>query len=236
MTLKATISAAAFAAALLIINMPSVSAQDAIKAPGAKTIGVTESSKTKMIPSLAVLNSDGATLKDGVLTMTGMSKNSIVFADRPFRSAGHVLTSEFIKQWGDGKDSFAADPPNATISVFSKTGDAIEDAVVVLKKPTLTGDTLTFDVAVLEGALNGADGPASLFIDWFAARGGYGGGVAVGGVDHDAVWHGGWYGHPADVGGFAAGAVAGAAVGTAIGAAAAAPPPPCGYYPYPACY
>lgn len=236
MTIKATISAVALAAALTIVTMPIAGAQDAIKAPGVKTIGVTESSKTKMIPSLAVLNSDGATLKDGVLTMTGMSHNSIVFADRPFRAAGHVLTSEFIKQWGEGKDSFAADPPNATISVLSGAGDTIEDAVVVLKMPHLNGDTLTFDVSVLEGNLDKADGPASLFIDWFAARGGYGGGVAVGGVDHDAVWHGGWYGHPADVGGFAAGAVAGAAVGTAIGAAAAAPPPPCGYYPYPACY
>jgi hypothetical protein len=36
------------------------------------------------------------------------------------------------------------------------------------------GGNLIFDVAVLEGDLAGADGSASLFIDWFAARGAYG--------------------------------------------------------------
>ena len=104
-----------------------------------------------MVPSLAVLNSGGAKLEGGKLTMTGIAPNSIVFADRPVRAAGHVLTADFIKQWDEGNDSFAKDPPNATISVMSSDGSAIEDAVVVLKTPKLEGDTLTFDVAVLEG-------------------------------------------------------------------------------------
>jgi len=77
--------------------------------------------------------------------------------------------------------------------------------------------------------------PDALFIDWFAARGPMGGGVAMGGFHgyyHPPVYHGAWYG-------VRPGAVAGAAaVGAAVGAAAAAPyyPPPCGYYPYPPCY
>jgi hypothetical protein len=152
------------------------------------------------------------------------------------RSAGHVLTSEFVKQWGEGADSFAKDPPNATISVLSGKGDTVADAVVVLKTPKLEGGNLTFDVAVLEGDLAGADGPASLFIDWFAARGPYGR-VAVGGVGvHAPVWRGGWYAHPGAY--YGAGVVAGAA----LGAAAVAdrpyyyPHPACGYYPYPPCY
>lgn len=147
-------------------------AQDAMSAPAQKTIGAT---KSQMVPSLAVLNSAGAKLENGKLTMSGITANSIVFADRPVRSAGHVLTSEFIKQWGEGTDSFAKDPPNATISVLSGKGEPVADAVVVLKTPKLEGGNLTFDVAVLEGDLAGADGPASLFIDWFAARGPYGG-------------------------------------------------------------
>ena len=108
-----------------------------------------------------------------------------------------MLTAEFIKQWDEGNDSFAKDPPNATISVMNSDGSAIEDAVVVLKTPKLEGDTLTFDVAVLEGELSGANGPAALFIDWFAARGGFGRVGVVGGLGwHAPVWHGGWYGHP----------------------------------------
>jgi hypothetical protein len=198
-------------------------AQDAISSPASKQIG----GKSAMIPSLAVLNSGGASLKDGKLTMTGITPNSIIFADRPWRSAGHVLTSDFIKQWGEGHDSFAKDPPNATISVFSSDGKSVEDAVVVLLSPKLEGNTLTFDVSVLEGELETADGPASLFIDWFAARGPAGGVAVGGGAWRAPAWHGAYYAHPAAAFG----------AGVAVGAAAAsAYRPPCGYYPYPPCY
>ena len=159
----------------------AASAQDAIAAPGQKTIGQTQSAKSAMIPSLAVINSRGATLQGNVLTMTDVGSNSIVFADRPFRAAGHVLTKHFLKEWDEGSDSFAKDPPNATISVLSAEGDAVEDAVVVLKSPKLEGDKLTFQVTVLEGGLSKATGPASLFIDWFAARGYGGRGFVAGG-------------------------------------------------------
>ena len=63
-------------------------AQDAIAAPAQKTIG--QPAKNDMIPSLAVINSRGATFEGATLTMTGVGLNSIVFADRPFRAAGHV--------------------------------------------------------------------------------------------------------------------------------------------------
>src|SRR5271156_5094847 len=177
-------------------------AEDAITAPGQKTIGQpSQAGKGDMIPSLAVINSRGATLQGNILTMTGVGSNSIVFADRPFRAAGHVLTKHFLKEWDEGSDSFAKDPPNATISVLSGEGDAVEDAVVVLKSPKLEGDKLTFEVSVLEGSLSKATGPASLFIDWFAARGYGGRGVVARGRGGG----GAWYGHP---GGVAVGAAA----------------------------
>jgi len=221
----------------------AASAQDAIAAPAQKTIGQPQSTKGAMIPSLAVINSRGATLQGNILTMTDVGSNSIVFADRPFRAAGHVLTKHFLKEWDEGSDSFAKDPPNATISVLSAEGDSVEDAVVVLKSPKLEGDKLTFEVTVLEGGLSKATGPASLFIDWFAARGYGGRGFVAGG----GGWHGAWYGHP---GGVAVGAAALGLGAAAVGAAAAGayyhpyaypyydalPPPACGYYPYPPCY
>src|SRR5277367_3451933 len=239
------ISMCAGFAALLAAPL-SASAQDAITAPGQKTIGQpSQPGKGDMIPSLAVINSRGASLQGNILTMTDVGSNSIVFADRPFRAAGHVLTKHFLKEWDEGSDSFAKDPPNATISVLSGEGDAVEDAVVVLKSPKLEGDNLTFEVSVLEGGLSKATGPASLFIDWFAARGYGGRGFVAGG--YGGGWHGAWYGHPSY------GAVAGAAAlglgAAAVGAAAAgayyhpyaypyyAPPAAaCGYYPYPPCY
>jgi hypothetical protein len=192
---------------------PSLAADKHV--PGAKKIGTPSSQGP--IPSLAVLNSSGATLEGNKLTLTGVLPNTIVFADRPYRSAGHVLTSLFIEEWGEGKDSFAKDPPNATISVLGADGTTVDDAVVVLKSPKLDGGNLTFDVSVLEGDLAGAKGSAALFIDWFVAHGGGWG-------------HGAWYGAAA------AGAVAGAAVGAAVASSHPYYPPPCGYYPYPPCY
>lgn len=206
--------------------------------PLEKTIG--HVTPTGPVPSLAVINSAGATLDGTKLVLTGVSKNSIVFADRPVRAAGHVTTEQFIMQWDEGKNNFAIDPPNATVSILGGDGSDVNDAVVTLKTPKLEGDTLTFDVAVLEGSLNNASGPAALFIDAFVVRGPDGGGFAhVGGYGgaywHAPVYHGAWYG----AGAVAGAAVAGAAVGAAVGAAAAAPyypPPACGYYPYPPCY
>lgn len=112
--------------------------------------------KADMVPSLIVMNARSASLQGQTLTLTGTSANSIVFADRPVRAAGHLLTAHLLEEWSDG--SFAKDPPNATVSVLSKDGASVHDAVVELRDPHLDGDRLTFDVRLLEGDLAGADG------------------------------------------------------------------------------
>ena len=211
------------------------------------------------------MNARGASLQGGKLTLTGVAPNSIVFADRPVRAAGHSLTTDLLEEWSPNNasdDSFTKDPPNATVSVFSTDGSKIRDAVVVLKTAKLEGDRLTFDVDVLEGDLAGGDGPAALFIDRFgfggfhaggfhavastraawaastlrAFRGGY---ARVGGVGAAGVWRRPYVARGAFYrGGYGAAAVGAAAVGgAALGAAAAnAAYPYCGYYPYPPCY
>jgi hypothetical protein len=143
--------------------------------PLQKTIGQPDSA---IVPSLIVFNSRGATLQDGKLSLLGVAPNSIVFADRPVRAAGHVLTADILEEWENASGTFAQDPPNATVSVFGKDG-SVHDAVVVMKTPKLEGDRLTFDVDLLEGDLSGSDGPASVFIDRFGHS--FGGGGRVGG-------------------------------------------------------
>ena len=141
--------------------------------PLQKTIG---QAGPEVVPSLIVMNARGASLQGGKLTLTGVAPNSIVFADRPVRAAGHSLTTDLMQEWSpsnDSADSFSKDPPNATVSVFSTDGSKVRDAVVVLKTAKLESDRLTFDVDVLEGDLTGGDGPAALFIDRFG--GGFGG-------------------------------------------------------------
>jgi hypothetical protein len=130
----------------------------------AKTIG--QPQQPRVVPSMIVLNAHGAKLADGKLVLDGISPNAIIFADRPVRSAGHALTAHLLEEWSDkAPDSFARTPPNATVSVFSKTTKGVVDAVVVLKSPKLDGQKLTFDVDVLEGDLAGGDGAASVFVD-----------------------------------------------------------------------
>lgn len=182
-------------------------AQDTAKAPPhvplQKTVG--QVSQQTPVASLLVVNADGAKLEGDKLVLSGVSTNAIVFADRPVRAAGHVTTAEIVKQWAEGPDSFAKDPPNATVSVLGGGSD-VSDAVVTLKSPKLDGTTLSFDVTVLEGNLTDANGPAALFID------------------HWRGWNNaGWY---------ALGAASGAALGAEFaGPRYAAPyyPPP--YYP-----
>ncbi|MGR9195996.1 hypothetical protein [Rhizobium leguminosarum] len=179
-------------------------AQDAPKKPHVpleKTIGVV--TPTGPVPSLAVLNSAGAKIENGKLVLTGVSANSIVFADRPVRAAGHVATEQFIMQWDDGKDNFAVDPPNATVSVLGGDGSDVSDAVVTLKTPKLDGTTLTFDITILEGSLSGASGPAALFIDHFGGGfggGGFGGGGLRGGDFAGGDFRGGFQGGDVHIG------------------------------------
>jgi hypothetical protein len=145
-----------------------------------------------------------------VLTLNGVTPNSIVFADRPVRAAGHALTADIIAEWGTGTSgrgtadnaSFAKDPPNAT------------------------GEKLTFNVQILEGDINGADGPASIFIDIIGRPFTP---LSFAGVARRSAFRGAMY----------AGAVGAAAYGAAAYAAPYAYPyahPLCGYYPYPPCY
>ncbi|MDI7865138.1 hypothetical protein MRS76_24830 [Rhizobiaceae bacterium n13] len=191
------------AGTLGFLNGAAALAQEAARKPHVpleKTIGQT--SHQAPMSSLLVLNADGAKLEGNKLTLTGVASSTIVFSDRPVRAAGHLATDELVKQWGEGPDNFVKDPPNATISVLGGGSD-VSDAVLTLKTPTLEGTTLTFDVAVLEGNLDGASGPAALFIDHWRGW-------------NNAAWYG-----------------AGLATGAALGVAATRPYYPPHYYrPY----
>lgn len=199
--MKSCVHLAFLAAAALAA--PAVAQTTAI--PLQKTIG--QVTQTGPVASLFVLNSRGAKLEGGKLTMESVSPNSIAFADRPVRSAGHIETAQFIEKWKQGEDDANIDPPNATISVLGSDG-SVADAVVTISAPVIEGDSLTFTAVVLEGRLDDASGPAALFIDrggFGGFHGGGGGGLAegddLGGAQshfsnyaHVQNPHAGWYG------------------------------------------
>ena len=146
------------AVAFLLLAAPAAMAQTP------KVIGTPQ--QPQVVPSMIVINAQGAKIANQKLVLEGVAPNAIVFADRPVRAAGHALTAQLLEEWSDSAaDSFAKNPPNATISAMNKEKGKVSDAVVVLKSPKLEGDRLTFDIAVLEGDIGKADGPATLFID-----------------------------------------------------------------------
>lgn len=99
----------------------------------------------------------------GRLTLKGVGSTTIYFAERPERVTGHMTTRAFVPFWRDGKDTFVADAPHATLSLL---GQGVEsDVVLELRDPVLKGEDLTYSATVLQGDAPIRGGPASLFID-----------------------------------------------------------------------
>ncbi len=116
-------------------------------------------------PSVQFVQSANAvSFKDGVLTLTGVSPSTLFFSDRPQRLAGHVRNDHFVKSWSEGKNSFADDPPNATLSTCAPDGRP-NQAVVALTNPRLNGQSIAYNARVLQGDLPAQGGESALFID-----------------------------------------------------------------------
>lgn len=121
------------------------------------------SSRDKTGSFLVVQGAERVTLTDSTVTLRGVSPTTIYFSDRPQRIVGHVPTKRLVAEWGKGPQSFAKDPPNATLSVLD--GERAREAVLVLHRPRFEGDALVYDVTVLSGHTPVEGGPCSLFID-----------------------------------------------------------------------
>lgn len=109
------------------------------------------------------LTSDG----EKTITLHGLSPSTLYFADRPQREVGHMSTKSFIDVWGEGENSFAADPPNAVLSFAQPEDRPPIDVVVTIRDPKMNGDSLSYGIEVLDGSLPSSTGPCALFIDPF---------------------------------------------------------------------
>jgi hypothetical protein len=122
-----------------------------------------KTSEAKEIEALFVQSAGGMAYDNGRLSLTGLAPTTLMFSDRPDRVTGHVPSEEFLDSWGEGEDSFADDPPNAVLSIF--TDDEVNDVVVVLRDPALAGDQMSYSVDILDGEMPASGGANSLFID-----------------------------------------------------------------------
>ena len=115
---------------------------------------------------LFVQSAKGMQYADGVLTLEEVNPVTVPYSDRPERLAGHMATDDFIPFWREGSEegkSFEAEPPNADLALLD--GTTVENVVVTLYEPKLSGGDLSYRVKVLEGKLPASGGVASLFID-----------------------------------------------------------------------
>lgn len=103
------------------------------------------------------------TANENHLTLRGISPVTLFFSDRPERIAGNMQTTDFIPFWGEGTDSFTADPPNADLSIL-ENGKLVQ-TVIVLRDPVLHGEDLLYTVEIIGGHMPVLGKNASLFID-----------------------------------------------------------------------
>jgi len=126
---------------------------------------------------LFVQNSLAGSFDGKTLTLKGVGP-TLFFSDRPERVTGHLGTAEFVSHWDKGPDSFAKNPPNATLSILD-TKD-VTSVVVELTRPSLDRNTLSYKVKVLTGKLPASFKESSLFIDILGRWRMFGRGMALG--------------------------------------------------------
>ena len=123
---------------------------------------------TQKVQLLFVQNSAGVTIDaaKGVFTLKNVSPSTLFFTDRPVRIAGHYHTrEEFLKLWNEGPDSFAKNPPNATLSIVEPGQADLQNVVVNIRNPRMQGNDLLYDFKLIEGTLPKAGNASVLFID-----------------------------------------------------------------------
>jgi hypothetical protein len=102
----------------------------------------------------------------GTLRMKNIARSTLFFTDRPVRMAGQYHTrDEFLPAWSEGPDSFAKNPPNATLSLLEVGKADLQNVVINLKNPRMQGQDLVYDITIIEGTMPEAAGDAVLFID-----------------------------------------------------------------------
>lgn len=76
-----------------------------------------------------------------------------MFSDRPERIVETVSTSDFVRNWTAGPNSFSADAPNAALVIKDKQANQLDTAIIELFDPKydMTTNTLTYTVMTENG-------------------------------------------------------------------------------------
>ena len=143
----------------LILFMTTMFSMGAVFAQANPVINEAEAPKF-----LYTMSAKSGTFENGRLTLKDVPL-VVYFSDRPARISGQLSIQVFAQGWGQGSDSFRADPPNGTLSILTK--DGANNVVIELSDPNVKvkEGSISFKVRVLDGELPKSFGTASLFID-----------------------------------------------------------------------
>lgn len=136
-----------------------------------------------------VQTADDLKADDNTLRLVNVGQQTLYFSDRPERIAGHITMPAYLEEWtaAAGAENFAADPPNATLSVYESGSHENTLAVVEISHPVIDGKDLIYHYKMISGTMPKAGGATALFIDWIGPGGGVGPGFHGVGVGRRGV-------------------------------------------------
>jgi hypothetical protein len=167
-------------AGVIILFLPTIGRSEKPK-PAAK-----EKVQLMFVQTADTIKVDGDRLR-----LVNVGQQTLYFSDRPVRRAGHMTMSAYMDEWTNaaGRNNFAADPPNATLSVVEQGKETNSLAVIEISKPAIEGKDLIYTYKIIEGSIPKSGEAAALFIDWIGPGGGVGPGFHGVGVGRRGV---GW--------------------------------------------
>src|SRR5208283_1780237 len=76
------------------------------------------------------------------LRLVKVNQQTLYFADRPQRIAGHIKMPAYLAEWtrAAGSNNFGSNPPNATLSVYESGQPDNTIAVVKISQPVVDGN------------------------------------------------------------------------------------------------
>ena len=93
----------------------------------------------------------------------------IAFTDRPYRIVKMISTKQLLDLWGEGKNSFKADPPNAVLSA-----NGFDARIVILESMIINNEQLTYTLVQTDPSTPSLKGinmtHAILTIDWLGVN------------------------------------------------------------------
>jgi hypothetical protein len=85
---------------------------------------------------------------DYTLNLNNVSDSTILFSDRPERIVESVSTADFVGNWTNAPDSFAADAPNAALIIEEIQTGELDSDVIELFNPVYdsNANSLTYTI------------------------------------------------------------------------------------------